>query len=600
MKEYIRKAVGGILAFLTCFSLEGMLKVNNENYAITNSVLAVLIFVAAFVFFCNYVLKISDKRLYIVSGVLGAFFSFFIVCGNNILIYDTTSLNSFKTWAYIISGIPLWMGVVMLMLDNIAKLQDKCRIQKLEEWYEKNITLKKTVLFSWLFIFLAWIPGLLASYPGMYGYDSVFQLGFYIDKKIDLWHPLAHTYLMGFCIEDIGGVLGSREAGMFVYSVMQMIFLSGCFALVMYYIAKKKCPVLFQMIMLVIAAFLPTNVIMSFSCTKDVLFAAFLCIMTYSVMHISEDDTYLSKKRKWLFLLLAFFGVMIFRNQGIYVIVLGLVCGIVLVHKQWKRFAVLLLTTIVIFATYSGPVTKALNGVEASKGIEEMLSVPIMQISRAVCYDGEDLSEDEIAMAEEYIPMVHEYISKGDRGISDYFKEDFNSARFKEKPIEFIKLWASIGIKSPLSYIDAFARLSIGLWYPDMNYRDPEAYHPYWEYENTPQIQDEWIILERSTPKGLHWLAKIYYHFSYYNSYQRLPIVPMLFSGGFCIWLLFIYVAWCVYKKEYKLLFPASFLVLYWMTLLLGPVVIYRYIYPIVMSIPILYIKMVSLNQEDL
>lgn len=594
MKDMHKKVISFTLAFLTCFSFEGILKLNTGSLVITNSIISLIIFIAAYSFFDKYVMEIKEKRLYVVSVVLGVLFSFFIVCGSNVVVSGFTQLNTFETLFSILAGTPLWGGIVMFLLKNIDSVQFFCRISKLDDWFERNLAPKKAFVISWFFIFGAWIPGLVASYPGVYGYDSVFQLGFYINKKIDLWHPLAHTYLMGICIEDIGGFLGSREAGMFVYSVLQMIFLSACFALIIYYMTKKKTPAIIRIIMVGYAALLPTNVIMSFSCTKDVPFAGLMCVLTYVMMKITDDEMFLKKAQSWIAVIVVFIGLFAFRNQGIYVIVLGLVCGCILLHKQWKRILILILMTVVVFGIYSGPVTTALNGVEASKGIEEMLSVPIMQISRAVCYGGDKLSEAEIMLAEEYIPMAHEYDSYGEKALADYFKEEFDSKRFKENPLEFIKLWASIGIKVPTAYIDAFARISIGLWYPDMNYRDPEAYHPYWEYENTPQNHEEWVVLERSTPEYLQWLADYYYDLSYNNTYQKYPVISMLFSGGFYVWLLFIYVAWCIYKKEYKLLFPASFLVLYWMTMLLGPVVIYRYLYPLIISLPILLTKMIE------
>jgi len=565
---------------------------------ISNSIISIVIFVIAYMFYYKYMLEIKEKRLYIISVVLGFIFSFFMVCGSNIIVSDCTLLNTPETLFFILSGTPLWSSGVMFLLENIDSIQVKFKISKLDTWFERVMKPKKMFVFAWLFVFLAWTPGLVASYPGVYGYDSVFQMGFYVENKIDLWHPLAHTYLVGICIEDIGGILGSREAGMFVYSIIQMIFLSAVFALISYYLAKKKCPAILQVFMLLITAFLPTNAILSFSCTKDVPFAAFLAVSTYCLMQITEDEMYLSKKRNVVLFIISLFGIMIFRNQGIYVIVLGLMSGIILLKNQWKRMVALLLASVLIFSTYSGPVTKLLNGVEASKGIEEMLSVPIMQITRAVCHGSDVLTEEEITLAEEYIPPVHEYDTYGEKALADYFKEEFNSNRFKDNPLEFVKLWGSIGLKVPMAYIDAFARLSIGLWYPDMNYRDPEAYHPYWEYENTPQNQEEWIVLERSTPQCMQWLADFYYDLSYNNTYQKFPVISMLFSGGLYVWVLFVYIAWCIYKKEYRLLFPAGFLVLYWLTMLLGPVVIYRYLYPLMISLPILITKMITYKEN--
>ena len=73
----------------------------------------------------------------------------------------------------------------------------------------------------------------------------------------------------------------------------------------------------------------------------------------------------------------------------------------------------------------------------------------------------------------------------------------------------------------------------------------------------------------------------------------------MLFSSGFSVWILLLYIAWCIYKKQYKLLFPAAFLVGYWLTSLVGPVVLYRYVYPIMVSIPILIAKAITQNEAN-
>ena len=127
------------------------------------------------------------------------------------------------------------------------------------------------------------------------------------------------------------------------------------------------------------------------------------------------------------------------------------------------------------------------------------------------------------------------------------------------------------------------------LWYPDMNYRDPGAYHPYWEYISTQQnAQGAFFIVERTPPSGMEWLSNFYDTLTYKNSYQKIPVISMLFSSGFMIWIVFLYIAWCLYQRKYRYLVPAGFLVALWLTLLLGPVVLYRYVYPIVMSVPLL------------
>ena len=108
--------------------------------------------------------------------------------------------------------------------------------------------------------------------------------------------------------------------------------------------------------------------------------------------------------------------------------------------------------------------------------------------------------------------------------------------------------------KAPVAYIDAFGRLTIGLWYPDMNYRDPEAYHPYWEYKSTQQMEGDIprVIVERNTPDNMQWLADFYDKLSYENTYQKIPVVSMFFSSGMTCWIMLLYAGWCIYIKKYK------------------------------------------------
>ena len=244
------------------------------------------------------------------------------------------------------------------------------------------------------------------------------------------------------------------------------------------------------------------------------------------------------------------------------------------------------LSVLVLYGVYSGPITALLGGQKANS-LQEMMSVPCMQLSRAMLYCADDLTPQEKQMIAEYIPGYEAYLNSP--GISDSMKNSFDSGRFSENPFEFIKLWAGVGLKCPLTYIDAFARLTIGLWYPDMNYRDYGAYHPYWDYDSAKQdANGSFIIVDRYTPEAFQGLADFYSELTYENPYQNIPVVSMLFSSGLTVWLCLLYFAWCLYGKHYRHLPICAFILGLWLTLLLGPVVVYRYVYPLVVVIPLL------------
>lgn len=572
-------------AFLSLWALTSMLKLDAGRYPISNSVFSVVLFVGLFWLIRAAYLRIN-KRLAVVSGVFGFFFSAFMICGANILQRQYAFLNKPFTWLRILAGTPLFMALIVMILTTLPKWNAVTKISKLENFSTRVFGWKKVFFISWLLILLAWVPGLIASFPGIYAYDSVYQIGYYLSGSIYLHHPLIHTYLLGFCVVTLGNLFGSPEIGMLVYSLFQMLCLSATFAAICYYMARRNTSVLIRAAFLLIFMFLPVNALMSFSATKDVIFSALFALMILGLLLIAENPSLLKKNLFCLVCVLVTFFMMIFRSQGIYIFFFGMIFCFIWLRKQWKRVLAIFSACVVLFLVYSGPITTLCKG-KKFDGLREMMSIPCMQLSRVMLYAPDKLTAEEKEIIEDYIPGYKHYSTF--TSISDSMKNTFNAARFREKPGEFIKLWARIGLRCPTTYIDAFLRITVGLWYPDMNYRDPGAYHPYWEYISTQQnAQGSFFIVERTPPSGMEWLSNFYDTLTYKNSYQKIPIISMLFSSGFMVWIVFLYIAWCLYQRKYRYLVPASFLVALWLTLLLGPVVLYRYVYPIVMSVPLL------------
>ena len=53
-------------------------------------------------------------------------------------------------------------------------------------------------------------------------------------------------------------------------------------------------------------------------------------------------------------------------------------------------------------------------------------------------------------------------------------------------------------------------------------------------------------------------------------------------------WLLILCFAVCLYHRKYRYLVPGAASLALWLTELLGPVVLYRYVYPLVVATPVL------------
>ena len=423
----------------------------------------------------------------------------------------------------------------------------------------------------------------------MFGYDSIHQANYYKNGTINLGHPIMHTYFLGFCVVTIGKILGSNEAGMAVYSIIQMLCLSAAFSSMYAFFIRKRLNKFLKTLIILWYMFFPVNAIMGVSSTKDVLFTAFFTLTMMMLLVIAETPNILKSKKFCILFGSITFLMLIFRSQGIYLFVLSMFVAFIILKNYRKQIFAIFLSCVIVFAVYSGPFSTMLGGIKGNS-LREMMSVPCVQLSRAMVKNNEELTEEQKQLIKEYVPGYHIYPVNS--GISDYMKGSLNTDRIKTNPLEFAKLWLGVGLKCPGTYIDAFCRLTIGLWYPDMNYRDPLAYHPYWEYWSTGEWNGygstEFIQMKQAPVKGFEWLYNILSDLSYKNTYQEVPIISMLFSSGLMIWLFVIYVAFCIYKKLYRNFIPITFLLGLVLTLLLGPVVLFRYVYPVFTSIPLL------------
>ncbi|MSS19588.1 DUF6020 family protein [Pseudoramibacter porci] len=586
INKYFSNIINLLFGFASLLFINSTLKSDHSLFEFSNSIYSLVVFIGVLFLINKATKKIKrekDIRLLIVSIVLGLIFSIFMVLGKNILLLDTVEIGKIKTWIKFLCGIPFWSPIIILLLTFRPVIcSENSRFDK--------INLKKYFIVCWGIIFGVWFIGLIASYPGVYGYDCIYQIYFYIIHKIISQHPYIHTYLLGFCTWTLGNLLGSYEKGFFIYSIIQMLILSSSFAYICLYLRKRNINRIFRIVTIVLMAILPCNMIMSFSGTKDIVYAAMVVYLTVMLLYTIEDPQKL-KSIKWIIaLIIVFFFQSIFRSQGIYITVLVSILLIVFSKKYKKVWGVIFVSILVLFAIYQGPLAKACH-VKKIDSIHEMMSVPCVQLSRVYIHTGTKLSASEKREIKKYVPNCTQY-SITSQGIADSVKNTFNSKAFKENPKEFIQLYIKMGEKYPGYYLDAWARLSVGNWYPDMNYRDPAAFHPYWEYDLS-STQTSWafpgkpLLLQRSTFHFLEKVTKGLRVISIYNVYQKIPIISQLFSGALSVWIMLFFISWCIYNKRYKYILPALVVFLVWLTLLLGPVVLFRYLYPVYACTPI-------------
>lgn len=454
-------------------------------------------------------------------------------------------------------------------------------------------------LFSSVVIFLCWLPVFLAYYPSVFAYDAEGQLYQVIAHDYSTHHPLLHTIFLGAFFK-LGGMLpGSYPAGMAVHSVVQMIMMAAAFGYTIAYLYCKGVSAYLRYALFLFYALFPTNSVLALSTTKDVLFSALVLLYTVTLHRIvtwqersgvgNDADSGGVKKRNWIMYVLWAVLLLLFRNNAVYAFVLTLpIVSLGYVRMkgektvEWKKYMIYTIAALIISAAGSAALKAATGAYNGSP--REMLSVPLQQMARTRVKAEEALTPEMQEELEKYLPSEWVFAAYNPY-LADPVK---NRAVIHDDPAGLIKTWIKLGVKHPQIYIDAFLDNSIGYWFiEDRTHAQiygigTESGFGYLSTDNRT-MPAGYEVTEHSYLPGLRaFMERIVSD----NSYQKLPVIRLIFAPAFYWWMLCMYMAVVIYRRKYRLLLPVVFLVIYYMTLLLSPTVLIRYMYPFVVTVP--------------
>lgn len=454
---------------------------------------------------------------------------------------------------------------------------------------------RQTWLFCGTVIFLCWLPVFLAYYPSVFAYDAEGQLYQVIAHDYSTHHPLLHTLFLGAFFR-LGGALGSYSAGMAVHSVVQMLLMAAAFGWALSYLYQRRIPKWIRILLLFFYGLFPAHSVLALSTTKDVLFSALVMTFTLWLYRlICDRGMQISRKERGIFAALAVL-MLLFRNNAVYAFLVSVpVVWIGLgktARKTWLRMTLLALA---LFAVSSAALKTATHAHSGSP--REMLSVPLQQMARTRVEAEERLDPQMRMELENYLPSEWVFAAYNPH-LADPVK---NRAIIHDNPGGLITTWMKLGLQYPAIYTDAFLDNSRGLWFlwDDSHARiygiGTESGFGYLSTDNRT-MPAGCEIVEHSLLPGLRaFMEKIVSD----NRYEKWPAVRLLFAPALYFWLLYFYLAAALYRKKYRALLPAVFLAAYYLTLLLSPAVLVRYMYPIMVTIPVILPCLMTDTRDD-
>lgn len=511
------------------------------------------------------------------SRVPAVFFALCLLLGQS---YDATgtsewcfgSIVNFVKFVLAAAGFSLLFQTLINWLTFFLETYD---FTAKREHFFSRYAFRKTFLI----IFGSWLPFLLISFPGNLCWDAIGQIEQVLGSAgYSTHHPLAHTLIMGGLVKCGQVLFHSPEIGLFVYMILQDVLLAAALAATIAVLAKRGAGFRLLLCLLLLYCVTPVYSNMASTAIKDVPYAAFVIGYVICLALVLEQPDRM-KNRKFV---LSFFflqmGVILFRNNGLYVILLSGVALFAYLFRryQWKErlccvavsFGGSILTARLVLLLLAGLCSAA------SGSMGEMLSVPFQQTARYLQLYGDEISREEREGIEGVLGNTEEVAAVYNPASSDPVKARFRKDASAAELAGYMKAWFWGFLKQPLCYVEAFYIHIYGWFTPSVS--------------NTIRYETEGYEAVRQG--GLFPNAEKLLIF-YYRFAGQFTLLGILENIGAAVWALLILTG---FQRRQRMKAAVCAGVPLWISLLVcmaspGFFGHSRYAFPILFTLPFLY-----------
>ena len=606
-QQMAQTSQSGLLAFLSSFK--------------THNLEQVLIFIFSYTIVKKCIFLVSQKRfiglknwlLYIVPSAL---FSLFMVVGFSFKTAGDASCiicskyQFFK--AFFVGGgyFILFLCLIILLFEEADKLSlfsaepvspDSC----LFFFY------RHPFILSYLIMLICYVPYIVLSYPAIFAGDTIDQIwqgynlqSFHKNLQIPLisesvkmtnHHPIVHTLVLHYFIA-LGKYIHSYNFGLFLFAFFQLNLVISVISFVIS-VLIKRFHIKLKYAAGILAYFLIHPLVQNYMMliTKDVIFTIlFLLFLLFSFLLLKQGDLSLNQYLIWILTML---GVILTRNDGIYLIVPTLFCFLLL-NEPKKMIGSALVIMVGFFLIWHHVVLPFFKITPGS--IREMLNIPLQQTARYVKYQSQKVTRREkkaISAVLDYRKIERVYTPEK----SDSIKKIFKESSTNEQRVQYLKIWASMFRKAPTLYIEAIVANKYEFLYPAANlghYYGYETSERRMEFTNSALVKEEPFDFQH--PEKLR---------AYRNQYEQsrnkifeLPVLCIVQSASTYTWFLILLICYALKQKNRKILALFVPFIMQFLVLMAGPCngSYFRYMYFYIVTVPFLFIFYMNLKSDSI
>ncbi len=490
------------------------------------------------------------------------------------------------TWAVALDGLltlalfaPVYGSGLLLLYQGAERLARRPAPEKPESLFSRLLG-NGFVVFPLLL--LCWIPVWLAFWPGTFGLDAATQFYTYLDGAHSTHHPLLHTLFLGACM-TLGIDMdpeGYATLGIAAYSLAQMVLLAAMLAYGCSWLRRMGAPLWARLGATLLFGLFPFYPLWSFCAHKDVLFSGLVMLLALELADLWREGfaALRSPLRVLRFGLIAVL-MMLLRHNGLYALCLLLPFALLWAKGARGRVALLLLGCVAGYLLGTGALVWA---TEAEGGSQvEMLSIPLQQMARTLREDPEALAEED----RELLDAIYGdgYVEYYEPQVADPVKWAIDSEAAEERLPELLSLWARLGVGHGKAYWEAFLLQNLPYLLPgaQMLYRfdlgiAPIDLYPVQEHSYLPALR----ALYEAYDKTLSFLG--------------LPGVHLLSDTAFYVWACLAGLGLAQYRRQRHWMVAFALLLGVWVTCLLGPVALMRYMLGFFYAMPLLLAAMLT------
>lgn len=551
----------------------------------------ILFMLVIFTFIVMRYMKVKNMKMIKCTIIPSLLFAFFEVFGKSFQLTNSWNLI-FDSYRTVLKSIFLFAGYTSFFMVTIGLLFYWLKRYKFKEgtkelgWFTNN---KKSIGIVMGIILLFWGLSLVANFPGITNYDFFDMLdSFYgketyslravtlIDPSVTLNNnnPVLQTLLAVGCMK-IGSILNLPWLGLFIFCYSQALLFAFVLSYVIYSLAKFGVHKYLRIGLLLVFCLAPMNANYAVTTLKDVNFAfVFLLYLVCLIEMLRCPDNFFKNKRKLLYFGILNLVLMLLRNNGSYILIPTDVVLIIVYRKYWKPMVLSTCIPVFIFTILlSNIIYPALKIAPGSK--REMYSVPFQQTARLIKEHGDEIPQ----VDREIINRVLSYDKIADRyepELSDKVKATYKKLSTPEDMNEYLGVWAKWLFIHPETYVQATMNNCYGYFYPEAK--------SWIAYKEITSPGKRYGV---SSPKLLSPLRKVVNNIP--EIVRDIPILGMIESIGFYTWLLILSIAYLLYIHKGRVIILYTPLLILLLTCMVSPAnTMLRYIYPMVLSVPIL------------